>query len=48
MVAPEPVQKLEWVTPEISLMEGGCANGSGKRTLGEELTGVAGTSIGNS
>ena len=32
-------QKLEWVTPKISLMEAGDTEGSGKPFVGKEATG---------
>jgi hypothetical protein len=41
-------EKLEWVTPKISLMDGLATEGSEKRNRGEELTGQDGTSIGPS
>jgi len=36
-----PNQKLEWVTPKISLMEAGLTNGSGKVAFIAEVTNTA-------
>ena len=47
--APQNKVKLEWITPKISLMEGGDTDGSGKTYRGAELPFVPiGTNVGPS